>query len=102
MRGLLSQMINLAPDMAMVGAAPNAQSAREMIKAPDPDVLTLNVPMPKIDILAFLERLMGWRPLPVVMVSSFTEAGWGTTLNVLELGALLVLSANREPVAKEA
>lgn len=88
MRGLLSQMINLAPDMEVVGAAPDAQSAREMIKALSPDVLTLDVQMPKMDGLEFLERLMRLRPMPVVMVSSFTEAGSDTTLKALELGAI--------------
>lgn len=88
MRGLLSQMINLAPDMEVVGAAPDAQSAREMIKALNPDVLTLDVQMPKMDGLEFLERLMRLRPMPVVMVSSFTQAGSDTTLKALELGAI--------------
>lgn len=88
MRGILSQMINLAPDMEVVGAAPDAQSAREMIKALNPDVLTLDVQMPKMDGLEFLERLMRLRPMPVVMVSSYTEAGSDTTLKALELGAI--------------
>ncbi|MBP6421313.1 MAG: chemotaxis response regulator protein-glutamate methylesterase [Propionivibrio sp.] len=88
MRGLLTQMINLAPDMEVVGAAPDAQSAREMIKALSPDVLTLDVQMPKMDGLEFLERLMRLRPMPVVMVSSFTEAGSDITLKALELGAI--------------
>lgn len=88
MRGLLTQMINLAPDMEVVGAAPDAQSAREMIKALSPDVLTLDVQMPKMDGLEFLERLMRLRPMSVVMVSSFTEAGSDITLKALELGAI--------------
>lgn len=88
MRGLLSQMINTAPDMEVVGAAPDAQVAREMIKALNPDVLTLDVQMPKMDGLEFLERLMRLRPMPVVMVSSFTQAGSDITLKALELGAI--------------
>ena len=88
MRGVLSQMINVAPDMEVVGAAPDAQSAREMIKVLNPDVLTLDVQMPKMDGLEFLERLMRLRPMPVVMVSSYTEAGSDTTLKALELGAI--------------
>lgn len=88
MRGLLSQLIGLAPDMEVVGAAPDAPTAREMIKALNPDVLTLDVQMPKMDGLEFLERLMRLRPMPVVMVSSFTEAGSDTTLRALELGAI--------------
>lgn len=88
MRGLLSQMIGMAPDMEVVGAAPDAPTAREMIKVLNPDVLTLDVQMPKMDGLEFLERLMRLRPMPVVMVSSYTEAGSDTTLKALELGAI--------------
>lgn len=88
MRGLLSQLIGMAPDMEVVGAAPDAQTAREMIKVLNPDVLTLDVQMPKMDGLEFLERLMRLRPMPVVMVSSFTESGSETTLKALELGAI--------------
>ena len=88
MRCLLSQMISTAPDIEVVGAAPDAQTAREMIKALNPDVVTLDVQMPKMSGLEFLERLMRLRPMPVVMVSSFTEAGSDTTLKALELGAI--------------
>lgn len=88
MRGLLSKMINSAPDMEVVGAAPDAPTAREMIKTMNPDVLTLDVQMPKMDGLEFLDRLMRLRPMPVVMVSSFTEAGSNTTLKALEFGAV--------------
>ena len=88
MRGLLTEIINSAPDVEVVGAAPDAVIAREMIKALNPDVLTLDVHMPKMDGLEFLDRLMRLRPMPVVMVSSFTEAGSETTLKALELGAV--------------
>ncbi|MCB4360844.1 protein-glutamate methylesterase/protein-glutamine glutaminase [Quatrionicoccus australiensis] len=88
MRGLLMEMINSAPDMTVVGVAPDAPTAREMIKVLNPDVLTLDVHMPKMDGLEFLERLMRLRPMPVVMVSSSTQAGSETTLKALELGAI--------------
>lgn len=88
MRGLLSQLIGMAPDMEVVGAAPDAQVAREMIKALNPDVITLDVQMPKMGGLEFLERLMRLRPMPVVMVSSFTSSTSDTTLKALELGAI--------------
>lgn len=88
MRGLLSQVIGSAPDLEVVGAAPDAATARDMIKSLNPDVLTLDVQMPKMDGLEFLERLMRLRPMPVVMVSSHTEAGSETTLRALELGAI--------------
>ncbi len=88
MRSLLTEMINSAPDMTVVGTAPDAPTAREMIKQLNPDVLTLDVHMPKMDGLEFLERLMRLRPMPVVMVSSSTQAGSETTLKALELGAI--------------
>ncbi len=88
MRGLLAEMIGQAPDMEVVGAAPDASIAREMIKALSPDVLTLDVQMPKMDGLEFLDRLMRLRPMPVVMVSAYTQAGSDTTLRALELGAV--------------
>lgn len=87
MRGLLTEMINMAADMEVVGAAADAAIAREMIKSLNPDVLTLDVQMPKMDGLEFLERLMRLRPMPVVMVSAYTQSGSDTTLKALELGA---------------
>ena len=100
MRGLLSEMINAAPDMEVVGTASDAAIAREMIKALNPDVLTLDVHMPKMDGLEFLDRLMRLRPMPVVMVSSFTEAGSEATLKALELGALDFIGKPRADSAK--
>jgi two-component system chemotaxis response regulator CheB len=88
MRAMLCEMINAAPDLEAVGSAPDAQSAREQIKVLNPDVLTLDFHMPKMDGIEFLERLMRLRPMPVVMVSAFTEAGSETTLRALELGAV--------------
>ncbi len=88
MRAMLSEMINAAPDIEVVGCAPDAPTAREMIKVFNPDVLTLDFHMPKMDGIEFLDRLMRLRPMPVVMVSAFTEAGSETTLKALELGAV--------------
>jgi two-component system chemotaxis response regulator CheB len=86
-RSLLTEIINKQPDMEVVGTAPDPLVAREMIKALNPDVLTLDVEMPKMDGLAFLEKLMRLRPMPVVMVSSLTERSSSITLHALELGA---------------
>lgn len=86
-RSLLSEIINREPDMEVVGTAPDPLVAREKIKALNPDVLTLDVEMPRMDGVAFLEKLMRLRPMPVVMVSSLTEQGSAITLHALELGA---------------
>ena len=86
-RSLLTEIINKQPDMVVVGTAPDPLVAREKIKALNPDVLTLDVEMPKMDGLAFLEKLMRLRPMPVVMVSSLTEKNSAITLQALELGA---------------
>jgi two-component system chemotaxis response regulator CheB len=88
MRALLTEVIGAAPDMKVVGSAPDPLTAREMIKALNPDVLTLDVEMPKMDGLEFLSRLMRLRPMPVIMVSSLTAKGSEVTLQALELGAV--------------
>lgn len=88
MRALLTEIINGAPDLSVVGSAPDPIAAREMIKALNPDVLTLDVEMPKMDGLEFLDRLMRLRPMPVIMISAMTERGSETTLKALELGAV--------------
>jgi len=87
-RSLLIEIINREPDMEAIGAAPDPLVAREMIRESNPDVLTLDVEMPKMDGLDFLERLMRLRPMPVVMVSTLTERGAEATLRALELGAV--------------
>ncbi len=88
MRALLTEIVNGGPDLQVVGAAPDALTAREMIKTLNPDVMTLDVEMPKMDGLEFLSRVMRLRPMPVVMISSFTERGSEVTLQALELGAV--------------
>ncbi|MFN8751535.1 MAG: response regulator, partial [Betaproteobacteria bacterium] len=74
-RRVLRELIEHEPDMKVVGAAPDPLVAREMIRALSPDVITLDVEMPRMDGLEFLERLMRLRPMPVIMVSSITERG---------------------------
>ncbi len=98
-RKLLSEIINSQPDMQAVGAAPDPLVAREMIRSLNPDVLTLDVEMPKMDGLDFLERLMRLRPMPVVMVSSLTERGSDATLRALELGAIDYVSKPKIDIA---
>src|SRR5258706_8900337 len=87
-RGVMREIIGSQPDMEVVGVAPDPIIARELIKQTNPDVLTLDVEMPKMDGLDFLEKLMRLRPMPVVMVSSLTERGSEITLRALELGAV--------------
>lgn len=88
MRALLTEIINGAGDLKVVGAAPDPIAAREMIKSLNPDVVTLDVEMPRMDGLEFLDRLMRLRPMPVIMISSMTERGSEVTLKALELGAV--------------
>jgi two-component system chemotaxis response regulator CheB len=87
-RGLMSQIINSHADMEVVAAAPDPLVARDLIKQHNPDVLTLDVEMPRMDGLDFLERLMRLRPMPVVMISSLTERNSEITIRALELGAV--------------
>lgn len=87
-RSLMTEIISSQKDMEVVGVAPDPIVARDMIKQTNPDVLTLDVEMPRMDGLDFLEKLMRLRPMPVVMVSSLTEKGSEITLRALELGAV--------------
>ncbi len=87
-RSVMKELINREADMECVGAAPDPLVAREMIKTLNPDVLTLDVEMPKMDGLDFLERLMRLRPMPVLMVSTLTERGSDITFRALALGAV--------------
>ncbi|MDD5298017.1 MAG: chemotaxis response regulator protein-glutamate methylesterase [Rhodocyclaceae bacterium] len=88
MRALLTEIIGSEPDLKVVGSAPDPLVAREMIKTLNPDVLTLDVEMPRMDGLDFLRRLMRLRPMPVIMISSLTERGSQATLQALEIGAV--------------
>src|SRR6202012_6304281 len=88
MRKLLSEILASDPGIDVVGTAPDAYVARDKIKSLNPDVLTLDVEMPRMDGLSFLSNLMRLRPMPVVMCSTLTERGAQTTLRALELGAV--------------
>lgn len=87
-RSVMTEIINSQPDMTVVGTAADPLVARDLIKVTHPDVLTLDVEMPRMDGLEFLEKLMRLRPMPVVMVSSLTERGSEIALRALELGAI--------------
>ncbi|MEM6490382.1 MAG: chemotaxis response regulator protein-glutamate methylesterase [Pseudomonadota bacterium] len=88
MRRMLTDILDGAEDIDVVGAAADPMEARERIKALNPDVVTLDVEMPKMDGVSFLEKIMRLRPTPVVMVSTLTAAGTDVTLRALEIGAV--------------
>ena len=98
-RQILVEILKSAPDVEVVGTANDPFMARERIKETNPDVLTLDVEMPRMDGLTFLQNLMRLRPMPVVMISSLTERGAETTLRALELGAVDFVSKPKVDVA---
>jgi two-component system chemotaxis response regulator CheB len=98
MRQLLQQLLSLDPEIEVVGAAADPFAAWEEIKRARPDVLTLDVEMPRMDGIAFLERLMAHFPMPVVMVSSLTQRGCDASVRALGLGAIDVIAKPTENV----
>jgi two-component system chemotaxis response regulator CheB len=98
-RRLLTEMLSSDPSIDVVGTAGDAYAAREKIKALNPDVLTLDVEMPKMDGVTFLRNLMRLRPMPVIMVSTLTEHGAGVTLDALAAGAVDYLPKPRIDIA---
>jgi two-component system chemotaxis response regulator CheB len=98
-RKLMSEILGTARDMEVVGTAPDAYLARDRIKLLQPDVITLDVEMPRMDGITFLRNLMRLRPMPVVMVSSLTEAGAEVTLDALSIGAVDYLSKPKVDLA---
>jgi len=98
-RRILTELLSSEPTFEVVGTAGDAFAAREKIKALNPDVLTLDVEMPKMDGVTFLRNLMRLRPMPVVMVSSLTENGAEITLDALSVGAVDYLSKPKIDVA---
>ncbi|REL29770.1 protein-glutamate methylesterase/protein-glutamine glutaminase [Thalassotalea euphylliae] len=87
-RGLLTEVISSDPELEVVGEAKDPYVAREQIKKLNPDVITLDVEMPKMDGITFLSNLMRLRPMPVIMLSTLTTKGADITLEALELGAV--------------
>ena len=99
MRQLLTQIIGSDPELEVVGTAGDPFVAREKIKALNPDVLTLDIEMPRMDGLTFLEKLMRGHPMPVVMISSLTSKGADTTFRALSLGAIDYVSKPKVDVS---
>ena len=98
-RQLLTEILGADPAIEVVGTAQDAYMAREKIKRFNPDVLTLDVEMPKMDGIQFLRNLMRLRPMPVVMCSSLTERGADVTLDALALGAVEFVTKPKVDVA---
>ncbi|MGR9052302.1 MAG: protein-glutamate methylesterase/protein-glutamine glutaminase [Gammaproteobacteria bacterium] len=98
-RALLSEILNAMPDIEVVGTAADPYIARDKIKQLNPDVLTLDVEMPRMDGLTFLRNLMRLRAMPVVMISTLTEKGAEVTLRALELGAVDFIAKPKLDVA---
>lgn len=99
-RALMSELLGADPGIEVVGTASDPYIARDKIKKLAPDVLTLDVEMPRMDGLTFLRNLMRLRPMPVLMVSSLTEAGAAVTLDALALGAVDFVAKPRIDIAR--
>ncbi|MDB2414570.1 chemotaxis response regulator protein-glutamate methylesterase [Rickettsiales bacterium] len=91
-RNLFTELLSSDPDINVIGTAIDPYDAREKIKQLNPDVITLDIEMPKMDGIAFLEKVMKLRPMPVVMVSTLTQKGAQETIKALELGAVEYVS----------
>jgi len=101
MRQLLSTLLAEDPEIEVVGTAPDPLVARERIKELNPDVITLDVEMPHMDGVSFLRKIMTLRPMPVVMISTLTQAGAEITLEALEIGAVDFIAKPVNNVAQE-
>ena len=94
-RSLLSEIINRQRDMECIGTANDPLVAREMIRELNPDVITLDVEMPKMDGLTFLQKIMGQHPIPMIICSSHTTLGSDLTVKALDYGAVDIITKPR-------
>ncbi|MGD9921730.1 MAG: chemotaxis response regulator protein-glutamate methylesterase, partial [Pseudorhodoplanes sp.] len=99
LRQLLTMLLSADPEIEVVGTAGDPYAARDRIKALNPDVVTLDVEMPHMDGITFLRKIMTLRPMPVIMVSTLTQAGTDTTLEALEVGAVDFIAKPSKDVA---
>lgn len=91
-RKILKEALSGQPDLEVVGTAPDPYIARDKILSLEPDVLTLDIEMPRMDGLTFLKKLMHFRPMPVIVISSLAQASCQTAMQALNLGAVEVLA----------
>ena len=91
-RKLLTQALEAEPDIEVVGSAPDPFVARDKILSLNPDVLTLDIEMPRMDGLTFLKKLMQYRPMPVVVISSLGQASSRAAVEAMQFGAVEVLA----------
>jgi two-component system chemotaxis response regulator CheB len=91
-RTMLSNVLKSEPDIEVVGLAADPFAARDQIEAAKPDVITLDIEMPKMDGLTFLRQLMAQHPLPVIIVSSVTQTGSAASIEALSAGAIDVIA----------
>lgn len=98
-RSLLTEILSSDPQIEVVGTAGDPYKAREKIRRLEPDVITLDIEMPKMDGLSFLEKLMRLHPMPVVMISSMTQKGADIALRAIELGAFDFIGKPRADIA---
>jgi two-component system chemotaxis response regulator CheB len=96
-RKILSEAVDSQPDMEVVGTAPDPYIARDKILALKPDVLTLDIEMPRMDGLTFLKRLMRFHPMPTIIISSLGQASTSAALDALRFGAVDVLAKPAGP-----
>lgn len=100
-RSVFEEILSADPEIKVVGTAIDAYDAREKIKSLNPDVITLDVEMPKMDGITFLEKIMTLRPMPVVMVSTLTQKGADVTIRALEIGAVDYVAKPTENNSKD-
>ena len=94
-RQTLVEILSSDPDIEVIGAAPDPYAAAAIIRQNIPDVMTLDIEMPKMDGLTFLQKIMSQRPIPVVICSSLAESGSETALKALEYGAVDIIAKPR-------
>lgn len=98
---ILKRILSSGPDIVVMGVASDAFEAKKCIMRDIPDVITLDIEMPRMDGITFLKRLMSYRPIPVIMISSYTHKNSLRTMEALEAGAVDFVTKPSQNVEKE-